>query len=847
MKNNIIKRKNLLNEHEKFLVKAIAKGFPLIIYCNLTQDYYEIIESDNYPTLFTEKKGFFHDLISFGIATIPDDYKHDFETNFNRDSLFEARKNGKQQVILRHKQFDKDGKIFWAETQSIFIENDEGDVLELTLGRCIDDEILIQKKNKQNQQLVNVLAKEYSSVYVVNLTKNTLSIISISDRIYQYHKDNIDEAKPYSETVKIFAEKGTYKKDKELFVKALSINNILKQLQKKNSFTTIYRNEMNEYCEIKCVKFGDWEEEKQIVLGVAIKDKEIRKTLQYEKKLQREKEKVIIASNAKSEFFARMSHDIRTPLSGVIGMTELAKKNIDNPFQVKYCLDKITNASNHLINLVSDILDLSHINSNKVQIDYKPMNIRSFADGCISLINGQLVNRKINFHPEFENYQHPFVLGDERHLRQAIINILGNAIKYTDDGGYIYFRVQELSYGNTTVTYRIEVEDTGIGIDPNYIEHIWDSFSRGQPSSRTEYEGSGLGMPIAKSFVEAMGGTISVRSKLNVGSVFTIDIPFTIDNTTVANKLNLTSNAKHQLMGIKILLAEDNEMNRESEEELLNYEGAIVTVAHNGKEAVDIFANSEINSFDAILMDITMPVLDGLEATRQIRNLKRSDASGTPIIAISANAFDEDVRKSTEAGMNAHLTKPLEIAQIIKTLLHCIKLRSMDQAERLKNALSQITKDPLTKVNNRNAFNTYMENNLQKALNNNEKLNFGIIVCDVNNLKNTNDTLGHKVGDSLIINGCKKICNIFKHSPVYRVGGDEFAIILQNEDFENRFSLLNDFQKDMISNINNPDEITIASGLAVYDPLLDKNVNDVFVRADAEMYKEKKRMKDYIY
>ncbi|MBR1722413.1 MAG: response regulator, partial [Treponema sp.] len=511
---------------------------------------------------------------------------------------------------------------------------------------------------------LSMLASEYNNIYSVNLDTKEFFPFNYSERIRQKIGDAFSSKQPVDEVLKIYAEKCTLPEDRDSFIYHSSIEYLQEQLATKERLTHRYRNELNQYCEMKCVKVGDWQKERSVVFGFAVIDSEIRKEIKYQKELKQAKERAEKANATKSEFLARMSHDIRTPINGVIGMAELAAKNLSSPAKVEDCLKKIQHAAFHLNMLVNDILDMSHIESHKLEIAHKPMNILSLAVGCLSIIEGQLVNRNLKIITDFDDFKYPFLLGDELHLRQALVNILSNAVKFTPDGGKVIFRIKELLGGSKTVTYKIEIEDTGIGMKADFLEHIWETFSQEEGGARSEYKGTGLGTSIAKSLIEMMGGSISVRSKLNEGSIFTIDIPFAIDDRTASKRIQEMRKEENEnsatLIGSKILLVEDNETNLQSAKELLESEGASITTAENGKIALKIFKESKLNYFDAILMDIMMPVMNGIEATKAIRALERSDSKITPVIALTANAFEEDVRNSMEAGMNAHLTKPLE-------------------------------------------------------------------------------------------------------------------------------------------------------------------------------------------
>ncbi len=373
------------------------------------------------------------------------------------------------------------------------------------------------------------------------------------------------------------------------------------------------------------------------------------------------------ANRAKSEFLSHMSHDIRTPINGIMGMTELALKNVSDRAWVEDCLGKISNSSQHLLSLINDVLDMSRIESGKVTLNSAPMNMDAVTDECASIIGGQLLERDLELIREFDDFAQAHLIGDELRLRQVLINILGNAVKFTPDGGRIWFRVKETGSADGKASFHFEIEDTGIGMKQEFLKHIWDPFAQEDGGSRTSYKGTGLGMAITKQFVEMMGGTISVESQLNVGSKFVIDLSLDID-PHAAEAAGTPEEAELHLEGMRVLLVEDNEINMEIAQYLLEDVGIAVTCAENGQLALEQFQSHEAGSFDVILMDIMMPVMNGLDAARAIRALDRPDAKTIPIVAMTANAYDEDVRHAREAGMNGHLAKPIDTAMLYRTL-----------------------------------------------------------------------------------------------------------------------------------------------------------------------------------
>lgn len=374
------------------------------------------------------------------------------------------------------------------------------------------------------------------------------------------------------------------------------------------------------------------------------------------------------ANAAKSTFLNNMSHDIRTPMNAIIGFTNIAMKHHPSP-EIKSCLDKISDSSDHLLALINDVLDISRIESGKIQYTPTPVDISEVTDSVLTIMYGYLSNRDITFRTELEEPKMRYVLTDAVRVREVLVNILGNAVKFTQDGGTVTYAV---SYHpgkdehHINVQYRIT--DTGIGMSEEFIDHIFDEFSQEDHGARTQYKGTGLGMAITKQYVDLMGGTISVESKKGVGSTFTVELPMEI---TEACEVKKTDHAvgKADLSGLKVLLAEDNDLNAEIAIVQLEELGMKITRAADGEEAVRFFRENLQGTFDLILMDVMMPKMNGYEATKAIRSIQdRPDAVTIPIIAMTANAFAEDVQASMDAGMNGHLSKPIVMEEVVKTI-----------------------------------------------------------------------------------------------------------------------------------------------------------------------------------
>ena len=373
------------------------------------------------------------------------------------------------------------------------------------------------------------------------------------------------------------------------------------------------------------------------------------------------------ASNAKSEFLAHMSHDIRTPINGIIGMTNIAIKNITNQEKVMDCLSKIGEASNHLLSLVNDVLDLSRIESGKSEPINEPLSIITLLENCATIIEGQLLARDLELICEFDKMENQYIISDELKLRQIFINILGNALKFTPDGGRITFRFKSFPLDDNKVNLLFEVEDTGIGMKEDFMEYIWDAFTQAERRITANYNGTGLGLAITKRFVEMLGGTISVKSKENEGSIFTVKMVADMA-VNVKEKEDTIQVEARDLSELKVLLVDDNELNLEIERESLEDEGITVITANDGKEALDLFLRSNPGDYDVILMDMMMPIMDGVETSKAIRAASHPNAKSIPIIAVTANAFKEDIEKSFAAGMNAHISKPINMEDLFATL-----------------------------------------------------------------------------------------------------------------------------------------------------------------------------------
>ena len=387
------------------------------------------------------------------------------------------------------------------------------------------------------------------------------------------------------------------------------------------------------------------------------------------------------SSRAKTAFLSNMSHEIRTPMNAIIGIDAIALRDPELKPETREQLEKIDSSAQHLLALINDVLDMSRIETGQMLLRNEPFSMEEVLDQVGSIIQSQCDDKGISFESEVRGRKEeaskahgPCCMGDSMKVRQVLINILGNAVKFTPEGGKVTFltEAEGCCAGGTGDSCRVKfvISDTGAGMDEEYLPKIFDAFSQEDDSSTNKYGGSGLGMAITKRLVDMMGGTIEVTSRKGEGTTFTVGLEFApVDpETAAAENEEVSAERNISLTGRRILFAEDVDINAEILADLLEMEGAEPERAGNGKKAVDMFAASEPGYYDAILMDMRMPVMDGLEATRTIRSMDRADAKTIPVIALTANAFYADVRKCLEAGMNDHLSKPVDPELLNKTL-----------------------------------------------------------------------------------------------------------------------------------------------------------------------------------
>ena len=396
---------------------------------------------------------------------------------------------------------------------------------------------------------------------------------------------------------------------------------------------------------------------------------------QYEAELEKSAEQAKNANEAKTRFLFNMSHDIRTPMNAIVGFSGLLEKNLQNEKKAKEYLGKIQSSSNLLLMIINQVLEMARIESGTAVLQLKAEDMDALFHRVNTVFEEDIRKKNLQYHTVLD-VRHHYAVCDQTKLQEIMLNIISNAIKYTPEGHSIHVEIHEaVSENPSKIRCIFSCEDTGIGISEEYLPHIYEEFSREHTSTENKVPGTGLGLSIIKSMIELMGGSIQVESRQGIGTKFTVDLSFDMASkeAVYGSRNAIKTSAIHTIKGKRILIAEDNELNAEIAKTVLEDAGALVTRVEDGQQAVELFKEKPAGTFDAILMDLMMPVMDGYTATREIRSLERSDSKTIPIIAMTANAFQEDAEKCIAVGMNAHLAKPLDIEKVMITICHLVK------------------------------------------------------------------------------------------------------------------------------------------------------------------------------
>lgn len=599
-----------------------------------------------------------------------------FLNSTDREYLIDAYSKGMTEITFDYEARTISGKDVWLRRSVCMIRNQNGDIIAYTNVKDISS--LVAQQQREDAYM-RALATEYDSIAIVEISNDdklqdrVLLHNRLTDRMASLIDDATAQEELYSKKLDLML-RFIHPDDREAFYTNTRREAVLKSLVEDKmhivDFRIIKADDSYLYFQLCFVALKD-ENGNPIaaIAGMRDVDEEFRKELAVRHELENAKIAAEAANQAKSTFLFNMSHDIRTPMNAILGFTDIAEKHIDNKQKILDSLHKVRLSGNHLLTLVNDVLDMSRVEAGAIEIEEEPLFIDTAKDNLFSLLNGSAEAKNISFISELDDsLTHHWIYADRLQMMRVFTNIISNSIKYTNPGGKIEMTAKELPCEREGYAhFRYTVTDNGIGMSEEFLAHVFEPFTREESATKSGIIGTGLGMTITKSLVEMMGGTINIDSKAGLGTTVWIDM-----ENKISEPVNLKDGGNEaidlSLKGKKILLVEDNEMNREIATEILEDEGIIVDTAEDGDIAVEKMRNASMNQYDLILMDIQMPHMNGYDATRAIRALPDSYSSNIPIIAMTANAFEEDRRNAYEAGMNAHIAKPINVINLMNTL-----------------------------------------------------------------------------------------------------------------------------------------------------------------------------------
>lgn len=594
-------------------------------------------------------------------------------------SIGELKKEG-DSVSVEYRVQHADGEILHV-MGNIKIIKEHGQLyyqrflLDCTTKKLQEKKIQVEKERRQ-MELIHALSVDYNLVCFFDLDTGIGRPLRKTE-CEDYVLDSIFVEKlSLKESMEKYIQTCVLESDRELLRQACSKENLKEELAEKNIYHINYRtlcgNEIR-YFQMKAVRAGKWENSHAVVLGFHSVDEEIRKEMEKKRILEEALLQANKANRAKSVFLSNMSHDIRTPMNAIVGFTNLAINHIEHKEEIEEYLHKIQTSGNHLLNLINDVLDMSRIESGKIHLVEKPYSLSDVLHGLENILQADMNEKQLTFQMDILNLENDEVYCDKLRLNQVFLNLLSNAVKYTEAGGMISLKVTEKSGApDGCANYEFYIKDTGIGMSKEFISHIFEPFERERNSTISRIQGTGLGMAITKNIIDMMNGTIDVKSEQGVGTEVTVSFTFRLNDgkkiDTGETKEKPISLEKNNFSTGRILLVEDIEMNQEIAVAILTEAGYCTDVAENGQIAVDMIKDSEPGYYQLVLMDIQMPVMNGYEATRMIRKLEDKELASIPILAMSANAFEEDKQEALKCGMNGHIAKPIDVKKLFETL-----------------------------------------------------------------------------------------------------------------------------------------------------------------------------------
>ncbi len=519
-----------------------------------------------------------------------------------------------------------------------------------------------RKKIEVLRDMTIALSDIYTGVFSIHLETDTFVPVKVEESLNEL----LNGCASAQQAMFALMKKDVCQKDKLDMLEFVDLSTLSKRMGSQKCLSKEFKDILSGWVRAEFIEVSNDKNGKltQVLFTYQIIDEEKKKELEENERLQQAVIAADSANRAKSAFLLNMNHDIRTPLNGIIGLLKINMAHPEDRELVSENQKKMEKAANHLLSLINDVLQMSKLEEGKEEFISEVVYLPSISHDIVAIIQGNAADKSITLKfNKVGNIMYPYVMTNPLHLRQIFLNIYGNSIKFTNEGGEILTNLECLQKKDNTIIYRWVISDTGVGMSEEFLQHIYEPFAQEKKDARSVYQGTGLGMAIVKKLIEGMGGTISIQSEIGKGSTFAIELPFEIaaepDNQEIE---------ECDIHGLNIMLVEDNNLNAEIAEMLLKDEGANVIKVTDGKQAVDLFDLNPEGTFDIILMDIMMPVMDGITATKEIRALNRPDAITIPIVAMTANAFKEDEQKCLKAGMNAHLPKPLDIQKVKNTI-----------------------------------------------------------------------------------------------------------------------------------------------------------------------------------
>lgn len=661
---------------------SLVTVFDECIIANLTRDYYVSCQKDVVWDDIPEQGNFGSENRKYAQKALHPDDLECFNENFSRESMLCMFTEGKKQITRRLRRRADNGSYRTVEFTAARIGNQEDECWCVLVFRDVQDELLLeQERNVEISQLATAAKAAYQMLIAVNLTQNTYHMVEYQrfpvkapdpegrfDELIEFEMEAVHP--DYREE---FRSKFTRKALTEAFqrgecILSMDVPHIGEDgIYHWNSTQVVKVESPYTHDLIEITLSRNIDEERRVQQETLEKERQAKLLLEDALK------KAEKANKAKSDFLSRMSHDIRTPMNAIIGMTELAQLHIGDEEKQRDYLNKIASSGAHLLGLINEILDVSKIESGVMELSESPLNLRALAGEAAEMVRISMENSQQEFQVDIDESFDPWVMGDARRIRQVLVNILENASKYTGQRGKITFSVCEFKKEEQrTGTYRFIIEDTGIGMKPEYMEHIFEPFSRADDSRTSKVPGTGLGMTIVKNLISMMDGDIRVESEYGKGSRFTVTLCLDKCGNTGEAIQPAVSGPEAACRGLRVLLVEDNELNRQIASEMLKLLGVRVEMAENGREAVEAVCSHPALYYDAVFMDVQMPVMNGYEATREIRGSGMERIGELPIIAMTADAFAEDVKRARLSGMNGHLAKPVSIELLRGALSGCL-------------------------------------------------------------------------------------------------------------------------------------------------------------------------------